>query len=199
MVRRGRRPGQPDTREAILDAARRIFAEVGFDGASIRRIAGEAGVDPALVHHYFGAKDQLFTAALEVPINPARLVPEVVAGGTKGFGERLVGKFLRVWDGPAGPATAALLRSALSHEWSSRLFREFLTTEILGRALGELHLPDSDLRGSLIASQLIGLAMARYIIRVEPLAGLPAAQVVALVGPTVQRYLTGDLSIVDTG
>lgn len=192
-TRRGRRPGQPDTRQAILVAARRAFAELGFDRASIRRIAADAGVDPALVHHYFGAKDQLFTAALEVPVNPARLLPDVLSGGVDGFGERLVRTFVSVWDGPAGPAAVALLRSTLSHDWSSRLFREFLTTEILRRALGELGLPDSELRGSLIASQLMGLAMARYVVRVPPLADLPAADVVALVGPTIQRYLAGDL------
>ncbi len=192
-TRRGRRPGQPDTRETILAAARTVFGERGFDRATVRAIAAAAGVDPALVHHYFGAKDELFVAALRVPVNPARVLPRLLAGGLEGFGTRLVATFLSVWDGPAGPAAVALLGSALSHEQSRRLFREFLTSQILRRALRELDRPESELRGSLIASQLMGLAMARYVVRVEPLASLPAARVVALIGPTIQRYLTADL------
>src|SRR5436190_21555417 len=104
MVRTGRRPGNQDTREAILTAARDAFAERGFDGASIRAIATTAGVDPALVHHYFGNKDQLFLAAIEAPINPAELLERVAAGDPSDVGERLVHTFLSVWDSPAGSA-----------------------------------------------------------------------------------------------
>src|SRR3982751_4531747 len=102
MARPGRPPGNQDTREAILAAARQAFAERGFDKASIRHIATSAGVDPALVHHYFGAKDQLFLAAVEAPADPAKLVPQIAAGGVDGFGERLVRTFLGLWDSPAG-------------------------------------------------------------------------------------------------
>ncbi len=192
-ARRGRRPGQPDTRETILAAARTVFGERGFDRASVRAVAATAGVDPALVHHYFGAKDELFVAALRIPVNPARVVPKLLAGGIDGFGTRLVATFLSLWDGPAGPMAAAVLSSALGHERSRRLFREFLTSQILRRALRELDRPETELRGSLIASQLMGLAMARYVVRLEPLATLPATRVVALIGPTIQRYLTADL------
>src|SRR3954452_17573913 len=128
MVRTGRRPGNQDTREAILTAARDAFAERGFDGASIRAIAATAGVDPALVHHYFGGKDQLFLAAIEAPIDPAKAIQEVVAGGLDGIGERLVRMFLTVWDSPAGTPAAALIRSAVSHDWSARMLREFITS-----------------------------------------------------------------------
>jgi AcrR family transcriptional regulator len=196
MPRTGRRPGKQDTREEILEAARRAFAEKGFDGASIRYIATSAGVDPALVHHYFGPKDQLFRAAMRIPMDPAKIVPQVAAGGIDGFGERLVRTFLGIWDSPAGAAAAALMRSAVQHEWTARLLREFVTTQILRRAAAELHLDPAEapLRSSLIASQLVGLAMMRYIIKLEPLASAPADQLVAAIAPTVQRYVAGPLN-----
>ncbi|MEV4540970.1 TetR family transcriptional regulator [Micromonospora echinaurantiaca] len=196
MARRtGRRPGKPDTREAILDAARAAFAERGFDGASIRAIAATAGVDPALVHHYFGSKDQLFLAAMNAPVNPGELIPRIVAGDRDGLGERLVRLFLSVWDSPAGTAGVALLRSAMSNEWTARLLREFLVTQVLRRVLDHLDVDPAELplRGSLVASQLIGLAVMRHVVRLEPVASAPAETLVAAVAPTVQRYLTGDL------
>ena len=196
MARRtGRRPGNPDTREAILAAAREAFAGRGFDRASIRSIATGAGVDPALVHHYFGTKDQLFMAALNVPFDPRDLVPQIFAGDRAQVGERLVRTFVTVWDSPAGTAAVALLRSALSNEWTSRLMREFVVTQILRRARAQLDLPaqEAPLRVSLVASQLVGLAMARYVLRLDPLATLPVEAVVATVGPNLQRYLTADL------
>ncbi|RKR87145.1 TetR family transcriptional regulator [Micromonospora pisi] len=197
MARRtGRRPGNPDTREAILTSAREAFAERGFDGASIRTIAAGAGVDPALVHHYFGAKNKLFMAVMNVPFDPDELLPQVLADGPDGVGERLVRTFLRVWDSPAGAAGVALLRSVISNEWTARLMREFVVTQILRRAMAGLDLPPAEapLRTSLVASQLVGLAMARYLLRIEPLAGVPAEVAVVAIAPTVQRYLTGDLT-----
>lgn len=197
MARRtGRRPGNPDTRDAILTAAREAFAERGFDRASIRAIATSAGVDPALVHHYFGTKDQLFLEAMNVPIDPRELLPQVLAGGPGQVGERLVRTFLRVWDSPAGAAGVALLRSGVSNEWSARLLRELLTTQILRRVLAGLELDPAEapLRVSLVASQVAGMAMMRYIIKLEPLASAPPETVVAAIAPTVQRYVTGDLS-----
>jgi AcrR family transcriptional regulator len=195
--RTGRRPGNPDTRDAILAAARQAFAERGYDGASIRAIATSAGVDPALVHHYFGTKEQLFLATVEVPIDPRELLPQVVAGGREEIGERLVRTFLSVWDSPTGKAGAALLRSAMSSEWTARLLREFLVTQILRRILRLVELPPAEapIRTSLVASQMAGLAMTRYIIRIEPLASAPPELIVATVGPTIQRYVTGDLPI----
>jgi AcrR family transcriptional regulator len=197
MARRtGRRPGNPDTREAILAAARETFAERGFDGASIRTIAASAGVDPALVHHYFGTKEKLFLAVMSVPFNPGELLPQALAGGADGVGERLVRLFLRVWDSPAGTAGVALLRSAINNEWTARLMREFVVTQILRRAVVALDLPPAEapLRTSLAATQLAGLAVVRYLLKVEPVATTPAEVLVAAIGPTVQRYLTGDLT-----
>jgi AcrR family transcriptional regulator len=196
MARRtGRRPGNPDTREAILTAARAAFAERGFDAASIRAIATAAGVDPALVHHYFGTKEELFRATIEVPIDPAQLLPTVLVGGPEGVGERLVRTFLGVWDSPAGTPAVALLRSAVNNEWTARLLREFLITQVLRRVLDHLDIDPAELplRGSLVATQMIGLGMMRYVIRLEPVASASVETLVAAIGPTVQRYLTGDL------
>jgi AcrR family transcriptional regulator len=197
MARRtGRRPGNPDTREAILDAAREAFAGRGFDRASIRAIATSAGVDPALVHHYFGTKDQLFLATMNAPFDPQEVLPQIFAGGRDEVGERLVRAFLRVWDSPAGSAGVALLRSAVSNEWTARLMREFVVTQIIRRALTQLDLAphEAPLRASLLASQLAGLAMVRYVIKLEPLASAPAEAVVAAIGPNLQRYISADLS-----
>jgi AcrR family transcriptional regulator len=195
VARTGRRPGNQDTREAILDAARSAFSERGFDGASIRAIATSAGVDPALVHHYFGSKDQLFLATVHAPINPEDFLPKIFEPGIQGVGERMVRAFLSVWDSPAGSTAAALIRSAVQHEWSARLLREFLVSQILRRARKELDLDpvEAPIRASLVATQMAGLAMIRYIVKVEPMASMPAEDVIRHVGPTVQRYLEDPL------
>ncbi|MCW3817307.1 TetR family transcriptional regulator [Micromonospora sp. DR5-3] len=194
--RTGRRPGNPDTREAILAAARTAFAERGFDAASIRAIATAAGVDPALVHHYFGTKEELFRATVAIPIDPAELLPAVLAAGPDRAGERLIRTFLSVWDSPVGGAAVALLRSAVSNEWTARLLREFLVTQVLRRVLDQLDVDPAELplRGALVGSQLAGLAMMRYVIRLEPVASAAPETLVTAIAPTVQRYLTGDLS-----
>jgi AcrR family transcriptional regulator len=193
--RTGRRPGNPDTRESILEAARVAFADKGYDGASIRGIATSAGVDPALVHHYFGTKDQLFLAAMNSPIDPAELITSAIEGDRAEVGVRLVRMFLRIWDGPAGVAGVALLRSAVGSEWTAKLFREFIVTQIMRRVLPKLELDPAEapLRISLVASQMGGLALVRYILKVEPLASAPPEVVVAAVGPTIQRYVSGDM------
>jgi AcrR family transcriptional regulator len=196
MTRRtGRRPGKPGTREAILDAARTAFAERGFDAASIRAIAATAEVDPALVHHYFGSKDQLFLAAMNFPVDPGQLVPKVLAGDRDAVGERMVRTFLGIWDSPVGGAALALLRSAVSNEWTARLLREFVTTQVLRRVLENLDIDPAELplRGSLVATQMIGLAMMRHVVRLEPVASADPETLVATIGPTIQRYLTAPL------
>ena len=193
--RPGRRPGKQDTREVILAAAREAFAERGYDGASIRQIAGSAGVDPALVHHYFGTKDQLFLDALQVPIDPTTLIPGAVAGDRRGVGERLIRTVLRVWDSAAGGPAAAMIRSAVGNELIARMLREFIARRIFKRVAAELDLDPAEapLRVSLLATQIAGLIMVRYIIKVEPFASADPELIVALVGPTVQRYLIDPL------
>jgi AcrR family transcriptional regulator len=195
--RSGRRPGNPGTRDAVLAAARQAFAEKGFDGATIRGIAAAAGVDPALVHHYFGSKDKLFLAAIEAPANPADLLPEALAGGRDALGHNVVRLLLRVWDGPMQPAALALVRSALGNEWTAKLLREFLVTQVLRRVVGTLDMPvrEREIRGSLAATQLVGLVVGRYLLRLEPLASASPEWLATTIGPNVQRYLTGDVEL----
>jgi AcrR family transcriptional regulator len=194
LARTGRRKGAPDTREAILESARAVFAEKGFDGASIRLIATNAAVDPALVHHYFGTKDDLFLATVGAPVDPSKMIPAVLDGDPDGMGGRLVRMFLSVWGDPvSGPALLAVVRSALAHDWSARMLREFLASQILRRIIAKVDVPQAEapMRAALVASQMIGVGIARYIIRIEPIASAEVETVVAMVGPTVQRYLTG--------
>ncbi|GGQ51638.1 TetR/AcrR family transcriptional regulator [Couchioplanes azureus] len=196
MVRRsGRRPGNQDTKQSILEAARTVFAERGFDKASIRAIAGEAGVDPALVHHYFGTKEKLFLASMNSPVDPAELVPKALAGPREEAGARLVALVLSVWDSPAGSAAVALMRSAMSNEWTARLMREFVVTQVLRRAVAELSIDarEAPMRAALVATQIAGLAVVRYVLKVEPVASADPQTLVAAVGPSVQRYLTDEL------
>ena len=196
MARTGRRPGVSGTREAILDAARRAFAEQGYQQATIRGVADLAGVDPALVHHYFGTKQDLFVAAVELPVNPIEQLMAVLADEPDRIGQRIVEVFLSIWDHAADRSPLlALIRSAVGDERAAAMLREFITEEVLGQLARRLGSPDARLRATLVGSQLIGLAMARYIVRVEPLASAPAAELAAAVGPTVQRYLTGDVAV----
>jgi len=192
--RRGRRPAGEDTRAAIVAAARTEFAARGYEGATLRGIARAAGVDPRLVHHYFDGKDDVFTAAMELPVRPQELVAAIVAPGIDGLGERLLRMFFSVWDTPAGrERIVALLSGALTSESAARTLREFLMREILGRVVTVVGGDDPELRATLAASQLIGVVMARYVVRIEPLASADIEDLIPLLAPTLQRYLEGDL------
>lgn len=193
MARTGRRPGDTDTRAAILDAARRNFSANGFDRATIRGIAADAGVDPALVHHYFGTKNDLFSAALDIPVNPASVLPGIIAQGPDGLGERIVRTMIGVWDRTDVNPVMMVLRSLAADERLVAIVREFLVHNVVGPLGAQLGGPDAELRASLAASQLAGLVVARYVMRIEPLASADADTVARIVGPNVQRYLTGDL------
>ena len=144
MTRTGRRPGNQDTREAILAAARDAFADRGFDGSSIRAIATAAGVDPALVHHYFGTKDQLFLDAMQAPFDPGVMLASVLNKGPDGVGERLVRTGLSVWDGPAGGAAVAIVRSAVSNEMFARMMRDFVMRRIMRKIAHDLDLDPAE-------------------------------------------------------
>lgn len=189
----GRRPGGPDTRGEILAAARESFANKGFDGTSLRGVARAAGVDAALVHHYFDGKEGLFVASMSLPVDPRTIAAQVWAGPVEEVGERLVRTFLTVWDGPESRAPMqALLRSAVGSENIAHLIRDALARLIFGPVSALVEAPDAQLRISLVASQLVGLAMGRYVLELEPLAKAPADDIVAKVAPTIQRYLTDD-------
>jgi AcrR family transcriptional regulator len=192
--RRGRRPAGEDRRGDILAAAREEFARRGFDGTTLRGIARAAGVDARLVHHYFDGKDAVFTAAFEIPVRPQDVVEPVVAPGPDGIGERLIRLFLSVWDSPPGrQRIVALLSASLTSDAAARMLREFITREVFARIVARLRSDEPELRASLAASQMMGLVVARYVVRIEPLASLEPDEVVEVVGPTLQAYLTGPL------
>ena len=155
----------------------------------MRDVADDAGVDPALVHYYFKTKDGLFVAAMELPFRPAEVLGPLVAQGVDGLGERMVRRLLSVWDEPSN--RAALL--TLVRAGGADALREFITREIVGRVAGAVRADRASLRANLVASQVMGLIAARYVARLEPLASLPADEVVPLVAPTLQRYLDGAL------
>jgi AcrR family transcriptional regulator len=194
VPRTGRRPGEPATRERIADAARRLFAERGFDRTSVRAVAAEAGVDPALVHHYFGTKQRLFLEAVDFPIDAARSLETLSVGDIDESGERLVRFALRLWDDPVVlPRLLGVLRSAVTDPDAARMLGTLFTRQgpvQLVRALGA---DQPDLRAELVGTQLVGLAVARHVLRVEPLASADHETIVAAIGPTMQRYLLGDL------
>lgn len=188
---RGRRRGNPDTRTAILAAARERFAASGFGGTTIRSVAAAAGVDPALVHHYFGSKDDLFVAALELPVDPRAVMAEQVVGPIEGAGERLLRALLAVWDDPqVQPALLAMVRR-LVEPGGDALFREgFLPVVLLplGQALG-VDAPER--RMPLVASQVIGLILLRYVVRASPLVDWDADRIVATYAPVLDGFLAG--------
>lgn len=192
--RTGRRRGRPGTREAILAAARARFAQGGYDKTSIRAVAADAGVDPALVHHYFGTKQRLFAAVVRLPVDPEIVLRRIDAAPLDRLGETMVRTVVGVWDSPAGEGAVALVRSMVASGEVSPA-RDFLLSVILERVRLRIATDTDDgrLRVALAASQMAGLVITRKILKVTPVADAPLADVVAAVGPTVQRYLTGDI------
>lgn len=192
--RAGRRPGDSGTRHAILEAARRVFAAEGFDGATIRRIADDAGVDAKLVHHFFGTKQDLFIAAVELPANPSSVLEGLLSGPRSQLGDRLARWFLTLNEEPGSRARfEALVRSAASDPKAATMLRQFLQTAILRPLAARLDAPNSELRVALAHSQLVGLFMTRHVIGVEPLRHADLETLVAAIGPGIQRCLTGSI------
>jgi AcrR family transcriptional regulator len=190
----GRRPGAPDTRGRILEAARQVFSEQGFERGTIRSIAAAAQVDPALVMHYYGTKDDLLAAALALPFDPAPLIPAMFADEPLSAGERATRAFLQLWEDPAiAPMVMAIVRCATSQERAVEVMRGVITRQVLEPLTRALGMPQAELRATLVASQFFGLAMMRYITRIEPVASADLETVVQAVAPAVQRYLTGSL------
>ncbi|MER5779213.1 TetR family transcriptional regulator [Streptomyces sp. NPDC002039] len=181
----------PGTQERIRLAARSEFAARGYDKTSVRGIAKAAGVDPSLVHHYFGSKDDLFAAAIEVSMEPALVVPQIVGSGPDGIGERLARYFLGIWENPATRAPLlAVIRSALTHEAAAAVLRRLILRRVLERVAADLDVPDPTFRAELAASHMIGIAILRYVVQIEPLASADPEEIIVLVAPTLQRYLT---------
>jgi AcrR family transcriptional regulator len=191
--RRGPRRGG-DARADILAAARRLFAERGYDGASLRAVARAAGVDPALVHHYFAGKPDLYAASIGLDVDPVAVRERMLAAGRTGGAEAVVRMFLSLWDSPEPQERLrGLVAGLVTRSPVSIAYREFVAEVILGPVMAELAVDQPARRGALVSSQLIGLAMVRYVVRMEPLAGSPAERVVAEVAPTLRRYLEDPL------
>ncbi|OBJ38376.1 hypothetical protein A5621_13535 [Mycobacterium colombiense] len=190
----GRRPGDSGTKDAILDAARDQFGAKGYQAATIRGIAAQAGVDPALIRHFYGNKEQLFAATLDLPTWFGDHVEGVFDGDTDGLGERCVRSFLNLWENPESSAPVqAMLRSAFASTDAAKLLRDFLTARVTRKLENGLATERSDLRIALASSTLLGVAIARYVTEVEPIANLDRDELVAILAPTTQQILTGDL------
>lgn len=189
----GRRPGPSRSRAAILEAARDEFARRGFDVVTVRQIAARAGVDPAMITHHFGTKQQLFLAALDVSFDPAAEIAQVVEGPADELAARLLTRLLAVWDSPVGVSAIAAVRTAVQRDDTVGLVRDLALTRALRPLMETMSgTPAERLwRANLVGSQVIGLVFARYVLRLEPLASAPHAEVVAALAPTLQRYLTG--------
>ncbi len=190
----GRRRGSPDTRGEILDAARDAFSTQGFDKTSMRAVARIAGVDPALVHHYFSGKDDLFLAVMDLPIDPRTMLPPALRGPRDGTGERIVRTVLGLWDDPKlRPRLLAVIRSAIASEDAAHLLRDGFLRMVIEQ-IGALPGVDEPLRrGALVGSQIVGVLLVRYVLDLEPLSSADPDHLAATVGPNIDRYLYGDL------
>lgn len=188
--RRGRPRGGSDARDRIIGAAVDEFGEHGYDGATIRSIAGRAAVDSALVHHYFGTKADLFAEAVGIPLRPDIDVPAIVAGPRDEVGERLVRYVLEAFEQPdIRRRGVMLIRTAIGSRVTTPLLAGFLSRELIGRIAKALGVDDAELRATLVASQIAGLLLTRYVLTLAPIATASVDDIVSRVGPTVQRYL----------
>jgi AcrR family transcriptional regulator len=191
--RSGRRPGPTTTREAIAAAARRHFAELGYDRATLRAIAGEAGVDAALVVRFYGSKDALFRDVMALPPAVADAIGGLADGPKATVGRRLADVVVAMLEDPRSRAVVVgRIRSASSNPDAAALVRETVTRDV-GRLVAALTVDEPEIRAVLVGSQIVGLALARHVVQVEPLASLPAADLVDYLAPVFQHYLVGTL------
>jgi AcrR family transcriptional regulator len=190
-ARTGRRPGRHNTRAEILAAARHCFAEAGYDRTTIRQIAAHAGVDAALVHRRFGSKLDLFLTAVGLPDDLTELLASVLAGSRDGLGERVVRAFVELWDN--APLQAAsftgLIRLAAGDQDGATLLSGYLRTNLAAALAHSLGVSDAERRVALVGSQLLGIGVVRYVLRLEPLATAEPETIAAELGWAVQRLL----------
>jgi AcrR family transcriptional regulator len=192
MPRTGRRPGPSSSRAQITAAAARRFAAAGYDATSLRQVAADAGVDPALVRRFFGGKEQLFTEVASALIDPARAVAAIAEGPPEAAGERLLRYFLSLLGDVSRPGPfLGLIRSAVTSEHAAMLLRQFLSERILREIAAAFPSGPPGLGAALAASQLVGLAVARYAVRLPPLTAADTEQLVSSAAPVLQYYLTG--------
>jgi AcrR family transcriptional regulator len=192
MVRTGRRPGPSSTRAEITAAAARRFAAAGYDATSLRQVAADAGVDPALVRRFFGDKEQLFTAVTSALIDPERAVAAVADGPPEAAGERLLRYFLSLLGDVSRPGPLlGVIRSAVTSEHAAGLLRRFLAGQVLREIAVSFPSGRPEFGAALAASQLVGLAVARYAVRLPPLTAADTEELVSAIAPVLQYYLTG--------
>lgn len=195
------RPGRWRTGEAskqrILEAARGLFGQRGYDKTTVRAIAAQAQVDPAMVHYFFATKSKLFAIAMGLPLQtPERLSAQLDAG-IENLGERLVVHFMHLLESSDTlEPILALMRSAPTDDQSASMLAEFIEHEFVARVRDVIGGPDAALRAELVGSLLLGLTMARFVIRLEPLASASTETIASWVGPSAQRYISGDLDSV---
>lgn len=188
--RTGRRPGPTDTRDAILDAARTAFGAVGYGGTSLRAVARDAGVDPALVVHFFGSKAGLFTAAVGWPFDAQAEMRAAVADGHRAIGQNLARMVLRHWEDERDRSPlVAILHVATGDPAGAQLMRAYLTEHLLAPLVDALDADEPELRAGLIAAQIIGLGLTRYVLAYEPLASAPVERVEAILARAIQRIV----------
>jgi AcrR family transcriptional regulator len=190
MARIGRPPGKTDTRNVILALARRMFAETGYDKTSVRDVAAAAGVDPAMIRHYFGSKTELFRETMGWPFEPAEIAARITGGGRGEIGERLTRVFFEAWEQPASRAPLlAILRGAATHDESANLVRQFIQGQVYAHIADTLAEPDAELRIDLAMAQLLGVSYLRHILKVEPVASTPVDELIKRIAPIVSRHL----------
>jgi len=194
-----RRPGRPPgadggARDAIANAARRQFSQQGFDGPSLRGIAAEAGVDPSLVKHHFGDKPRLFLSVVDLPVDYEVLIPRLLDGPDSGIGSRLAHTVAGLLDDPETRSRfIALLRAASSHHQAAVVLRERITDALLEPLAASLGRDEPRLRAGMVMSQVVGVAMARHIVELEPLTAVGTGHIARILAPVLQHYLTADL------
>ncbi|MGE5136726.1 MAG: TetR family transcriptional regulator [Gemmatimonadota bacterium] len=192
MVRTGRRPGPSTTRDDIVAAAAARFAAAGYDATSLRQVAADAGVDPALVRRFFVGKEGLFSDVAAALIDPAAAVAAVTGGSPETAGERLLRYFLRLLGDVRQPGPLlGLIRSAVTSEHAAAVMRRFLAERVITAIAAAMGADEPGLRGALVASQLTGLAVTRYAVQLPPLTAASVDDLVRWVAPVLQHYLTG--------
>ncbi|BBX27251.1 TetR/AcrR family transcriptional regulator [Mycolicibacterium alvei] len=190
MPPRGRRPGQPGTRDELVATARRMFAEGGYDKTSLRDIAAAARVDPALIRHYFGSKADLFRTTVGWPFDPEQFSRLLLDDGTADLAERLTAAFFEFWEQPdTRSPLLAILRGAATHEESASLVRQFIEQRLYPQIATALGGADAELRVDLAMGQLLGIAYLRHILRIEPIASQSTEELIARAVPAVRAHL----------
>jgi AcrR family transcriptional regulator len=192
--RTGRRQGDSGTRQDIIRSAQKLFAEQGYRGATMRAIARDARVDAALIHHFFGSKEGVFTAAVGEAFRAGEILDAMSAPGPGTVGERLIRSFLTLWDEPeTRTPMLAVVRSAVTHEDAARLVRDFVTTEVIGQVVQANADAERELRTALIGSEVLGMVIVRYVFGIEPMASMAPEAVAMFLGPVIDRFLADGL------